>query len=238
MTAWKAAALKVWSADLCLCLMVLSGLFCFLFFLKFWDYRQPRKYLNILPCQVPVWKARYTVSEKHPPAPLMLWEQNHEGMLNKELLQCFSPLLLDVKLILKSLMVLTRPRKVMSAMGAFRRRNHWQCEIPVFGIILLGMKLRCEWLALGAGGLESSCCSRCPVFSLMSSTGTCSTDVCPVWGLSLLPRSLVVAHWALTACQIQEVVLFDRANTQLCEAKVLQISHTCSLLWTSEYVLK
>ncbi|XP_020819271.1 GATOR2 complex protein WDR59 isoform X1 [Phascolarctos cinereus] len=27
---------------------------------KFWDYRQPRKYLNILPCQVPVWKARYT----------------------------------------------------------------------------------------------------------------------------------------------------------------------------------
>uniref|UniRef100_A0A8C9SH36 WD repeat domain 59 n=1 Tax=Scleropages formosus TaxID=113540 RepID=A0A8C9SH36_SCLFO len=26
----------------------------------FWDYRQPRKYLNILPCQVPVWKARYT----------------------------------------------------------------------------------------------------------------------------------------------------------------------------------
>ena len=30
---------------------------------QFWDYRQPRKYLNILPCQVPVWKARYTVSE-------------------------------------------------------------------------------------------------------------------------------------------------------------------------------
>ncbi|XP_078213881.1 GATOR2 complex protein WDR59 isoform X19 [Callithrix jacchus] len=27
---------------------------------KFWDYRQPRKYLSILPCQVPVWKARYT----------------------------------------------------------------------------------------------------------------------------------------------------------------------------------
>ncbi|XP_029464735.1 GATOR complex protein WDR59 isoform X2 [Rhinatrema bivittatum] len=27
---------------------------------KFWDYRQSRKYLNILPCQVPVWKARYT----------------------------------------------------------------------------------------------------------------------------------------------------------------------------------
>ncbi|KAK2530062.1 Wdr59 [Columba guinea] len=27
---------------------------------RFWDYRQPRKYLNILPCQVPVWKARYT----------------------------------------------------------------------------------------------------------------------------------------------------------------------------------
>ncbi|XP_021787870.2 GATOR complex protein WDR59 isoform X10 [Papio anubis] len=27
---------------------------------QFWDYRQPRKYLNILPCQVPVWKARYT----------------------------------------------------------------------------------------------------------------------------------------------------------------------------------
>uniref|UniRef100_A0A3Q3W2H1 RWD domain-containing protein n=1 Tax=Mola mola TaxID=94237 RepID=A0A3Q3W2H1_MOLML len=27
---------------------------------KFWDYRQPRKYLNILSCQVPVWKARYT----------------------------------------------------------------------------------------------------------------------------------------------------------------------------------
>ncbi|XP_063468493.1 GATOR2 complex protein WDR59 isoform X6 [Symphalangus syndactylus] len=26
----------------------------------FWDYRQPRKYLSILPCQVPVWKARYT----------------------------------------------------------------------------------------------------------------------------------------------------------------------------------
>uniref|UniRef100_K7G0Q8 WD repeat domain 59 n=1 Tax=Pelodiscus sinensis TaxID=13735 RepID=K7G0Q8_PELSI len=25
---------------------------------RFWDYRQPRKYLNILPCQVPVWKAR------------------------------------------------------------------------------------------------------------------------------------------------------------------------------------
>ena len=32
-------------------------------FFQFWDYRQPRKYLNILPCQVPVWKARYTVSE-------------------------------------------------------------------------------------------------------------------------------------------------------------------------------
>lgn len=29
--------------------------------LQFWDYRQPRKYLNILSCQVPVWKARYTV---------------------------------------------------------------------------------------------------------------------------------------------------------------------------------
>lgn len=28
---------------------------------KFWDYRQPRKYLDILSCQVPVWKARYTV---------------------------------------------------------------------------------------------------------------------------------------------------------------------------------
>ncbi|KAH0619458.1 hypothetical protein JD844_000101 [Phrynosoma platyrhinos] len=27
---------------------------------RFWDYRQPRKYLNILACQVPVWKARYT----------------------------------------------------------------------------------------------------------------------------------------------------------------------------------
>ncbi|XP_069460287.1 GATOR2 complex protein WDR59 isoform X3 [Ambystoma mexicanum] len=27
---------------------------------KFWDSRHPRKYLNILPCQVPVWKARYT----------------------------------------------------------------------------------------------------------------------------------------------------------------------------------
>ncbi|XP_077376566.1 GATOR2 complex protein WDR59 isoform X2 [Festucalex cinctus] len=27
---------------------------------RFWDYRQPRKYLNILSCQVPVWKARYT----------------------------------------------------------------------------------------------------------------------------------------------------------------------------------
>ncbi|KAL4630243.1 WD repeat-containing protein 59 isoform X1 [Arapaima gigas] len=27
---------------------------------RFWDCRQPRKYLNILPCQVPVWKARYT----------------------------------------------------------------------------------------------------------------------------------------------------------------------------------
>uniref|UniRef100_A0A3B4GSW8 WD repeat domain 59 n=1 Tax=Pundamilia nyererei TaxID=303518 RepID=A0A3B4GSW8_9CICH len=27
---------------------------------SFWDYRQPRKYLNILSCQVPVWKARYT----------------------------------------------------------------------------------------------------------------------------------------------------------------------------------
>ncbi|XP_078101627.1 GATOR2 complex protein WDR59, partial [Sander vitreus] len=26
----------------------------------FWDFRQPRKYLNILSCQVPVWKARYT----------------------------------------------------------------------------------------------------------------------------------------------------------------------------------
>lgn len=30
--------------------------------MQFWDYRQPRKYLNILSCQVPVWKARYTVS--------------------------------------------------------------------------------------------------------------------------------------------------------------------------------
>ncbi|XP_064820056.1 GATOR2 complex protein WDR59-like [Oncorhynchus masou masou] len=27
---------------------------------RFWDYRQPRKYLSILSCQVPVWKARYT----------------------------------------------------------------------------------------------------------------------------------------------------------------------------------
>uniref|UniRef100_A0AAV2LVC8 Uncharacterized protein n=1 Tax=Knipowitschia caucasica TaxID=637954 RepID=A0AAV2LVC8_KNICA len=27
---------------------------------RFWDHRQPRKYLNILSCQVPVWKARYT----------------------------------------------------------------------------------------------------------------------------------------------------------------------------------
>lgn len=154
--------------------------FFFVFFLKFWDYRQPRKYLNILPCQVPVWKARYTVSEKHPPAPLVLWEQIHEGMLNKELLQCFLTLLLDVTLILKSLMVLTRPRKAMSAMGAFGRRNHWQCEIPVFSIILLGIKLRCEWLTLGAGGLESSCCSCCPIFSFMSSTGTCRTDICPL----------------------------------------------------------
>ena len=39
---------------------------------QFWDYRQPRKYLNILSCQVPVWKARYTVSSgaaSLPPAP-------------------------------------------------------------------------------------------------------------------------------------------------------------------------
>ncbi|XP_068117783.1 GATOR2 complex protein WDR59 isoform X3 [Hyperolius riggenbachi] len=27
---------------------------------KFWDWRQPRKCFSVLPCQVPVWKARYT----------------------------------------------------------------------------------------------------------------------------------------------------------------------------------
>ncbi|XP_077569375.1 GATOR2 complex protein WDR59 isoform X3 [Stigmatopora nigra] len=27
---------------------------------RFWDYRQPRKCLDVLSCQVPVWKARYT----------------------------------------------------------------------------------------------------------------------------------------------------------------------------------
>ncbi|MGH0115796.1 UNVERIFIED_CONTAM: hypothetical protein FKN15_046981 [Acipenser sinensis] len=31
----------------------------------FWDYHQPRKYLNILTCQVPVWKARYMVRNGH-----------------------------------------------------------------------------------------------------------------------------------------------------------------------------
>lgn len=55
---WKIAALKysqLTHAFACLSVF---------YFFKFWDYRQPRKYLNILPCQVPVWKARYTVSEK------------------------------------------------------------------------------------------------------------------------------------------------------------------------------
>lgn len=39
---------------------------------QFWDYRQPRKYLNILSCQVPVWKARYTVGLA-PPALVLIW---------------------------------------------------------------------------------------------------------------------------------------------------------------------
>lgn len=54
----------------------------------------------------------------------------HEGTLNKELLKGFSTLLLDVKLILKSLVVLKGPRKAISAVGAPGRKNCWQCEIP------------------------------------------------------------------------------------------------------------
>lgn len=54
----------------------------------------------------------------------------HEGPLNKELLKGFSMLLLEVKLILKSLMVLKRPGKATSAVGVPGRRNCWRCEIP------------------------------------------------------------------------------------------------------------
>ncbi|CAJ0932550.1 unnamed protein product [Ranitomeya imitator] len=37
---------------------------------KFWDSRQPRKCLSVLACQVPVWKARYTLRRENS---LLLW---------------------------------------------------------------------------------------------------------------------------------------------------------------------
>ncbi|KAJ3593385.1 hypothetical protein NHX12_005720 [Muraenolepis orangiensis] len=37
---------------------------------RFWDYRQPRKCLKILSCQVPVWRARYTLRRENS---LLLW---------------------------------------------------------------------------------------------------------------------------------------------------------------------
>lgn len=49
-------------------LMAFGSQIILLSFFQFWDYRQPRKYLSILPCQVPVWKARYTVSDTPRPA--------------------------------------------------------------------------------------------------------------------------------------------------------------------------
>ena len=54
----------------------------------------------------------------------------HEGTLNEELLKGFSMLLVDVKLILKPLMVLKRPGKATSAVGSPGGRNCWQCKIP------------------------------------------------------------------------------------------------------------
>lgn len=44
---------------------------------QFWDYRQPRKYLNILSCQVPVWKARYTVGLAPPALVSMQKHSSH-----------------------------------------------------------------------------------------------------------------------------------------------------------------
>lgn len=107
--------------------------------------------------------------------------------------------------------MLKKPRKAVSAVGALRRKNDWQCEIPAFGIILFGMKNP------GAGGWlwdqeAQKVAAALAVLFLHSALVLIpvhrAMQWCPLCVPPLLPRFSSVPQWALTAYQIQELLPF------------------------------
>lgn len=139
--------------------------------------------------------------------------------------------------------MLKRPRKATSLMGGTQEKEQLAVWDPSLGHYPPGgWKPRCRWLALGAGGLESGCCSCCSFFPLGSSMGTCCTEqcssLCPSLSASFTPSVSKCATVGSYSISNLRTVAFYRASTQPCEAKALNVSHIRSLPQTSECGLK